>query len=103
MSEHDNLTTSDLAEPRPAAEDSAEDMPLTREDQPDAETDPEPKPGYTMVDFPKNGSYPEVLTTLEFRRQHYAGPASEFSLIESSTLLIVRRPRKPKRSPPFSM
>jgi hypothetical protein len=37
MSEHDNLTTRDLAEPRHASNETAEDMPLTREDQPDAE------------------------------------------------------------------
>jgi hypothetical protein len=36
MSEHDNLTTRDLAEPRHAGDETAEDMPLTREDQPDA-------------------------------------------------------------------
>jgi hypothetical protein len=38
MSEHDNLTTRDIAEPRSTAEETAEDMPLTREDQPDIET-----------------------------------------------------------------
>jgi hypothetical protein len=37
MNEHDNLTTRDLAEPRHAGDETAEDMPLTREDQPDAE------------------------------------------------------------------
>jgi len=36
MSEHDNLTTRDLAEPRHADAETAEDMPLTREDQPAA-------------------------------------------------------------------
>jgi hypothetical protein len=39
MSEHDNLTTRDLAEPRHAGDETAEDMPLTREEQPDAEAD----------------------------------------------------------------
>ena len=39
MSEHDNLTTRDLAEPRHAGDETAEDMPLTREDQPEAEAD----------------------------------------------------------------
>jgi len=39
MSKHDNLTTRDLAEPRAEGEETAEDMPLTREDQPDAEAD----------------------------------------------------------------
>jgi glycosyltransferase involved in cell wall biosynthesis len=56
-----------------------------------AETDPEPKPGYTMVDFPKNGSYPEVLTALEFRRQHYAGPASEFDRRYANAMLNLVR------------
>ena len=56
-----------------------------------AETDPEPKPGYTKVDFPKNGSYPEVLTTLEFRRQHYAGPASEFDRRYANAMLNLVR------------
>jgi hypothetical protein len=43
MSEHDNLTTRDLAEPRDggadtaAGDETAEDMPLTREDHPEAE------------------------------------------------------------------
>lgn len=37
MSEHDNLTTRDLAEPRHAGDETAEDMPLTREDHPEAE------------------------------------------------------------------
>jgi hypothetical protein len=37
MSEQDNLTTRDLAEPRHADDETAEDMPLTREDHPDAE------------------------------------------------------------------
>jgi len=36
MSEHDNLTTQDLAEPRHTGDDAAQDMPLTRE-EPDAE------------------------------------------------------------------
>jgi hypothetical protein len=36
MNEHDNLTTRDLAEPGHAGDETAEDMPLTREDQPDA-------------------------------------------------------------------
>lgn len=36
MSEHDNLTTRDLVEPRADGDESAEDLPLTRED-PDAE------------------------------------------------------------------
>jgi hypothetical protein len=36
MSDRDNLTTRDLAEPRSSGE-TAEDMPLTREDQPDTE------------------------------------------------------------------
>ena len=31
MTEHDNLTTRDLADPRPAPGEAAEDMPLTRE------------------------------------------------------------------------
>ena len=38
MSDRDNLTTRDLAEPRSTGEETAEDMPLTREDQPDSET-----------------------------------------------------------------
>jgi hypothetical protein len=38
MSEHDNLTTRDIAEPRSAGEETAEDMPLTREDQPDIDS-----------------------------------------------------------------
>lgn len=37
MSEHDNVTTRDLAEPRHAGDETAENMPLTREDHPDAE------------------------------------------------------------------
>jgi hypothetical protein len=37
MSEQDNLTTRDLAEPRHSGDATAEDMPLTREDHPDAE------------------------------------------------------------------
>jgi hypothetical protein len=37
MSEQDNLTTRDLAEPRHAGDETAEDMPLTREDHPEAE------------------------------------------------------------------
>lgn len=36
MSERDNLTTRDLAEPRQGGEETAEDMPLTRADHPDA-------------------------------------------------------------------
>jgi hypothetical protein len=36
MSEHDNLTTRDIAEPRAAGGETTEDMPLTREDH-DAE------------------------------------------------------------------
>jgi hypothetical protein len=36
MSDRDNLTTRDLAEPRTSGEETAEDMPLTREDHPDA-------------------------------------------------------------------
>lgn len=42
MSEHDNLTTRDLAEPRHVGDETAEDMPLTREDQPDGETREQP-------------------------------------------------------------
>ena len=38
MSDHDNLTTRDLAEPRSSQEETAEDMALTREDSPDVET-----------------------------------------------------------------
>lgn len=38
MSDRDNLTTRDLAEPRSTGEETAEDMPLAREDQPDTET-----------------------------------------------------------------
>ena len=37
MSEHDSLTTRDLAEPRAAGDATAEDMPLTREDELDDE------------------------------------------------------------------
>jgi hypothetical protein len=37
MSDRDNLTTRDLAESRSTGEETAEDMPLTREDQPDTE------------------------------------------------------------------
>jgi hypothetical protein len=37
MSEHEGLTTRDLAEPQNTGDETAEDMPLTREDQPDAE------------------------------------------------------------------
>ena len=37
MREDDNLTTRDLAEPHRAADETAEDMPLTREDDPDTE------------------------------------------------------------------
>ena len=37
MSEHENLTTRDLAEPRHAGDATAEDMPLTREDHSDVE------------------------------------------------------------------
>jgi hypothetical protein len=37
MREQDNLTTRDLAEPRQAGDETAEDMPLTREDDPDTE------------------------------------------------------------------
>lgn len=36
MSEHENLTTQDLAEPRQTCDETAEDMPLTREDESDA-------------------------------------------------------------------
>jgi hypothetical protein len=38
MSDRENLTTSDLAEPRSTGAETAEDGPLTREDQPDADT-----------------------------------------------------------------
>jgi hypothetical protein len=38
MSDRDNLTTRDIAEPRSTGEETAEDMPLTREDQPDIDT-----------------------------------------------------------------
>lgn len=38
MSDRDNLTTSDLAEPRSRGEETAEDMALTREDQLDTDT-----------------------------------------------------------------
>jgi hypothetical protein len=34
MSEHENLTVRDPAEPRRAGDETAEDMPLTREDHP---------------------------------------------------------------------
>jgi hypothetical protein len=37
MSDRDNLTTRDIAEPRPTGEDKVEDMPLAREDQPGIE------------------------------------------------------------------
>jgi hypothetical protein len=37
MSEQDNLTTRDLAEPRPADDETADDIPLTREDAADDE------------------------------------------------------------------
>ena len=33
MTDHDNLTTSDLAEPRHTGDETAEDMPLTRQDE----------------------------------------------------------------------
>ena len=35
MTDRDNLTTRDIAEPRSTGEETAEDMPLTREDHPD--------------------------------------------------------------------
>ena len=38
MTDRDNLTTRDIAEPRSTGEETAEDMPLTREDHPDLET-----------------------------------------------------------------
>ena len=38
MSERENLTTGDLAEPGRARGETAEDMPLAREDEPDADT-----------------------------------------------------------------
>lgn len=37
MSDSDNLTTRDLAEPRSTGQETVEDMPLTREDHPDTE------------------------------------------------------------------
>jgi hypothetical protein len=42
MSDRDNLTTRDLAESGATGQETAEDMPLTREDHPDTETRAQP-------------------------------------------------------------
>lgn len=55
-------------------------------------TDLEPKPGYLVVDFPKNdGSYPDLLTALEPRRRGYAGADAEFDQRYANAMLNLVR------------